>query len=95
MVGCRLSVVSLVVDVRGLPRPLPHGQHQVALDPLGTRRGLRHLAGGDAVAPVGEHRQAAVAPEPVQHAAHLRAALPEGDPMVPRLDRGVEPVEGG
>ncbi len=91
----RLPLVGgdLVVDVGGLPRPLPHGQHQVALDALRPRRGVGHLAGGDTVAPVGEHRQAAVAAEAVEDAAHLRAALPEGDPVVPCLDRGVEPVE--
>ncbi len=40
--------------------PVPDGQHDVALDACGPRRGfLRKITGGDAACPIGEHLQPA------------------------------------
>ena len=91
----RIALVGrdLVVYVRRLARPFPHRQHQVSLDTPGPRRRHRHLAGGDPVAPVGEHREPAVATEPVENAAHLRSALSERQAVIPGRDRRIEPGE--
>ena len=91
--GLPLVGSDLVVDVRRLVGPLPHGEHQVALGALRPGRRGRHLAGGDALAPVGVHRETAVAAEAVHDRAHLRAALPEPEAVVPGLDRRIEAVE--
>ena len=44
-----------VMHVVGWLSPVPHGEHDVALDAGGARRGFRVGALGDAIGPVGEH----------------------------------------
>ena len=71
---------------RGRAAPVPHRQHQIALAALRTGRRLRHLAGGDPIGPPREHLEAALAPEPRDHAAHPAAVLSGLDAAVPCLD---------
>ena len=83
------------MDLAHLVGPLPLGEHQVALQSLRPRRGRRHLAGGDPVAPVGEHPQPALATEARHPHAHLGAALPHPDARVPRVGGRVVLRPGG
>ena len=88
--GVALVGRDLVVDVPGLAAPLPQGQHDVALASLRARRRRGHLAGPDAVGPVGVHRDRALRPEAAQPAVHQGAPLPCLHPMRPGRLRGVE-----
>ena len=83
----------LVVDVGGRLPPVPHRQHEVALDAGRPRRDRRQLAVGDALGPVREHPQAALAAEAVHPRVHRGAALPGLHPVVPRREGRVEVVE--
>ncbi len=73
--------------------PAPHRHDDVALHPLRPRRLGRDLAGRDAVGPVGEELQRALAPHPVQPAVHARAAAPHLHAVVPGGHGRVEVVD--
>ena len=88
--GVALVGRDLVVDVGGVAAPGPRRQHDVALAAARARRRLRHLAGGDAVGPVGVGGDAPVAAEPVHVGGHLRGALSGHDPVRPRRGGRVE-----
>ena len=92
-VGVALVGGDLVVDHRDGVAPAPHRQHQVAFLPLRAGRRRRDLAGRDAVGPVGEQAQRALAPHAVEPGVHARAATPHLHPVVPRVEGRVEVVD--
>ena len=92
-VGFRLSVETSIVEIRLRVGPVPLRDDDVALHALRPRRRRRHFAAGDAVGPVGEHRQRAVLAHRVEAAGHLRAGLSGLDAPIPRLRRTVERAE--
>ncbi len=74
---------NLVVQVRFRVRPVPLGNHDVALDAAWARRRRRELSGGDAIGPVGEYSQRASNAETLQAASHAAASLPRKDAALP------------
>src|SRR5206468_2251710 len=73
--------------------PIPLRDHDVALQALRPRRFGRQLAAGDAIGPVGEHRERAVLAHRVEAAGHLRAGLSRLDATLPCFRRTVEGAE--
>ena len=85
-----------IVQIGLRVRPVPHRDHDVALEPLRTRRGRRHLTLRDAVGPVGEHREGTLASEIAEPGDHARAGLAGLQPALPRLlRRGERPERRG
>ena len=82
-----------VVQVRLRIGPVPHRDHDVALDALRTRRRRRHLAAVDAIGPVGEQQQRALAAEVVEAVDHLAAGLARREPPLPRVRQRREGAE--
>ena len=82
----------LVVEVDVRIGPIPFSDDHVALDALRPGRRGRHLAGGDAVGPVREHRIGA-SPELVGAGHHVAACLSRQDPPLPRGLRRLDRVE--
>ena len=81
------------MEIRLRIGPVPLRDDDVALDALRPRRRRRQLAAGDAVGPVGEHRQRAVLAHRVEAAGHLRAGLSRLNAPLPGLRRTVERAE--
>ena len=90
----RIALVGgdLVVHHRHRVAPSPHRQHDVAFLPLRAGGRRRDLAGRDAVGPVGEQVQRALAPHAVQPGAHARSAPPHLHAVLPRVQGRVEVV---
>ena len=74
-----------VVQVRLRIGPVPHRDHDVALEALRPRRRRRHLAAVDAIGPVGEQQQRALLAEIVEAVDHLAAGLARREPPLPRM----------
>ena len=74
-----------VVQVRLRIRPIPHRDHDVALDALRPWRRRRHFAAVDAIGPIGEEQQRALLAHIVDAVQHLRAGLARGEPALPRM----------
>ena len=92
-VGVALVGGDLVVHHRHRVAPAPHRQDEVALLPPRARRRRRDLAGRDAIRPVGEQAQRALAPHPVQTGAHARSAAPDLHAVRPGVQGRVEVVQ--
>ncbi len=89
----RVALVAgnLVVQVVARIRPVPQRDDDVALAALrARRRGLRQLAAGNAISPVGVHRQRALAAHLREAVAHPGARLARLDAAIPRGGAGVE-----
>ena len=76
-----------VVQVGLRVGPVPLGDDDVALEALRPRRRGRHFARGDAIGPVREQRERAIAAELSEAADHLRARLPGLQAPLPRRRR--------
>ena len=83
----------LVVEIRLGVSPVPLRDDDVALESLRSRRRRRQLAFGDAIGPVGEHRQCAIFTHRVQTTGHLRAGLSRLNAPLPRFGGRVERAE--
>ena len=90
--GVSFVAGDLVVDIGSLHRPIPHGQNQISLNPLGPRRRGWNLPGGNAVGPIRIHRESSLPPESAHGAAHGGAALARSHAVIPRGQSRVEPV---
>src|SRR5437879_9347569 len=66
--------------------PIPHGDDDVSLDTLRTRRSRGQGAAGNAIGPVGEHLFAAWA-KLIDRAEHIRPSLAGLDTAIPRCNR--------
>ena len=76
------------MQVRLRSRPVPQGEHDVALGALRPRRlAGRQLAGGDAIRPVTEELQRARVAHPAEVGGHLRQRLPRLDAALPGVRR--------
>src|SRR5437762_8513483 len=75
---------NLIVKVDLRIRPIPLGDDDVALDALWPRRRRRHLTRGNAVRPVGEQRERAVAADLAERLRHARPCLAGLNPALPR-----------
>ena len=78
------------MQVRFRIGPVPLRDDDIALDALRPRRCGRQLAAVDAIGPVGEHRERALAPHLIEAAAHLRAGLSRLNAAIPRGPRRAE-----
>ena len=78
------------MEVRLGVGPVPHRDDDVALDTLWSRWRGRHGAGGDAISPVGEHRQRAFHAQLAHGAEHLSAGLARLYAALPRRRGGLE-----
>ena len=65
----------LIVQIRLWVRPVPLGDHDIALQALRPRRRRRDGARGDPIGPVGEHRERALPAELTHDAEHLATRL--------------------
>ena len=96
-VDARVALVGgdLVVDEGDVVAPIPHREHDVALDALRPGRGRGRLAGGDPIRPVDQHVEARVGTEARDEAVHQRAPLPALHAVRPGGAGRVEVVEVG
>ena len=68
----------------GRQGPVPHRDHEVALETGGTRRRFGIGAGGDPIGPIGE--RLALRPETLEDAAHVCAVGPHHHAVIPGIE---------